>query len=207
MEATRQNSLKNPRVSIDKSPTLIFSLMVSLSPFINEYAMQWIRGLPEAHLGLYGTEFRRNSVVSLSPFDNSESADDSFFYDPSSPAPAVRPKSKSIDGWGNDLDRRVIASFMKSSCDHRDQENALIISNKWLDDDEFSGVKFLPLLPLPRCISNLHFKNKKALQYHLHLLWFIISDYLLHQSSWLACGGGGVMQARGSRCVGGLTHL
>jgi hypothetical protein len=48
-------------------------------------------------LGLYSTEFRRNSILSLSPFDNSESADDSFFYDPSSPAPAVRQKSKTID--------------------------------------------------------------------------------------------------------------
>lgn len=60
---------------------------------------------------------------SLSPFDNSESADDSFFYDPSShapgsPAPAVRPKSKSIDrciDGGNDLDCRVIAS-LKDEC-------------------------------------------------------------------------------------------
>jgi hypothetical protein len=72
------------------------------------------------------------SEVSLSPFDNSESADDSFFYDPSSPAPVVRPKSKSIDECinegGNGLDRRVIASLMM--CDHRDQEKALTISNK-----------------------------------------------------------------------------
>jgi hypothetical protein len=37
MEATQQRKIKGERASIDESLT---SLMVSLSPFINEYAMQ-----------------------------------------------------------------------------------------------------------------------------------------------------------------------
>ena len=60
--------------------------MVSLSAFINEYAMQ---SEDDQH-SLDCTVLRLcdavRNFVGLSPFDNSESADDSFFHDPSYPA-------------------------------------------------------------------------------------------------------------------------
>jgi len=209
---TTQNQLVHWRVSTDESPTWIFSLMVSLSAFINEYAMQWIRGRP-AQLGLYCASIVRYGISSvhhhliipsppttpfsmirlIPPFWIRDSLRNRRYGEWSQ----TRNRNRSMDvstkeGNNNDLDRRVIASSLmrESSCDHRARQR-FTISNKWLDDDKFSGVKFFALTSSPS-VHQKEFLLK--IKRHYSIMLTIATTDLIHHhhhpwlpwsSSWL----------------------